>query len=642
MSESENDLTDFTKPNFDPQQLNVSALIKLLATYDVDLPTKREKKQVYIDLCLEHLAYMRKRHSDELKLSTKKQPKGFLSPRARNSPRRLPKADEHADEPKENLNQENTPLKKTEDNPTTNSPITSTPRKKRSVIAEDGSVFSNENPFQSPKIKLDKDSLDIQFAKTTPKFSDSPKTPTTLNEIINEKTSPPAKKTPRKSPRKTIKSIVDEYEIKEVPLKELPVTPLKMAPKSTSKSKADIIQEKLKKRKKRTNIWPVFYALPVFLAFVVHWAIADYPNLKYCDSTKDYPRVYRFVPGCLSCPSNSLCDGRNIVGCTSNDYKLKHPYISNLIPSPLIPFPLNQPTCTLDSTKILLESKKKRQIDHLIQVLDTIVREYVGSVTCGNVVKPEHRFVISRKKKVLGIPASLAKEEVKVLVGNRWDSATFEEYWNMVLNRLVTEDNPVRSIVDEFTSQNRIFSSINPPILSTSCRIKIALWNFILQYSVQLVTIALALGICLFSYSAYQSGVHEGKVAGFLVQDVLSAIHAEYDLYHANSHKHPIPGLSVTQLCDHFLPRMASDLESEHDSAGRLIWYLDDSARKRVWKKVAKEVCKNSNIRETSAQLKGESHTCWIWIGSSALSPVKKRVRTDIGDVGIAAVPVSK
>ncbi|KAJ3259942.1 inner nuclear membrane protein enriched at telomere/subtelomere region [Boothiomyces macroporosus] len=640
MSDSENDLTDFTKPNFDPQLLNISALIKLLATYDVDLPNKREKKQVYVDLCLEHLAYMRKRHSDELKLSTKKQPKGFLSPRARNSPRR--KGDLQTEESKENLAKDifkdkDTPLKKSEDKTATNSPVASTPRKKRAVNLEDSLVFSDDNPFQSPKIRLDKDALDIEFSKTVPKFSESPKT---LTAIINEKTSPAIKKTIKKSPRKTIRSVVDDYEIKELPAKDLPVTPLKM-PANSSKSKLEIIQQKLQKRKRPTKIWPVLYLLPVFLAFFVHWAIVDYPSLKYC-SAADHPRVYKFISGCISCPSNSICEGRNILGCTSNDYKLKETFLSRFLPNKIIPFPFDQPTCTLDSSKILLESKKKRQIEHLIQVLDSITREYVGGVTCGNTVKPEHKFIISRKKKVLGIPASLAKQEMKKLVGSRWDDATFEDYWGLVLNRLMTEDTPVRSIVDEFTSQNRIFSSANPPILTTSCKIKISIWNFVVQYSVQLLSIALLLGISLISYSMYQSGVYEGRVVAYLVQDVLSAIHAEYDLYHSNSQKHPIPGLSVTQLCDHFLPRTVSDLENEHDSAGRLIWYLDEGARKRVWKKVAKEVCKNSNIRETSAQLKGEAHTCWIWIGSSALSPVKKRVRTDVGDVGVAAIPVSK
>jgi hypothetical protein len=35
----------------------------------------------------------------------------------------------------------------------------------------------------------------------------------------------------------------------------------------------------------------------------------------------------------------------------------------------------------------------------------------------------------------------------------------------------------------------------------------------------------------------------------------------------------------------------------------------------------------NSNIRETTAHIKGESHLVWKWVGSSALSPLKKRLR---------------
>jgi hypothetical protein len=357
--------------------------------------------------------------------------------------------------------------------------------------------------------------------------------------------------------------------------------------------------------------------------------------------------TYSFLPSCIECPKNANCTDRTITGCISSDYRLQQNPLDFLLGG-LLPFPFNQPKCVFDSNRIMKESKKKQQVDHLVRVLDILVREFVGKVACDSVTPKQYRWIISSKNpsKILGMPVELAKEELMKLVKTKWSSQQLEEYWGLILDKIQTDNGPLSSILDDTVSRYRIFTSSNPPVISKSCEIKRAMLSWTKRYSLHLITFVVILVSIGISIQYYNTMQHESHIVAQLVEDVTETIHAEREGYEMDSQKHPIPGLPVIQLRDYFVPRILKGFnkDSDHttDENNRVIWYIwDESSRNRVWKRVQKELSKNSNIRETNTQVRGESHTVWMWIGSSVLSP-KKRPRGEqilFGTVSPKIVP---
>lgn len=211
-------------------------------------------------------------------------------------------------------------------------------------------------------------------------------------------------------------------------------------------------------------------------------------------------------------------------------------------------------------------------------------------------------------------------------------------------------------VVDE-ASQHRLFHSNNPAIQSFSCSAKKAIWKWMIENSLTLIVGGFSILFGVYGYISYTTMAFETLVVTSLVDDVIIAVHAENDNHLREPALHPIPGLAISQLKDHFLPsstefylpptltehkeesapkesNSAKSIDSQHlyresvlDSHGRRVWYVAEPSRSNIWKRVTAAVSKNSNIRETTAHIKGESHLVWKWVGSNALSPLKKRLR---------------
>lgn len=263
-------------------------------------------------------------------------------------------------------------------------------------------------------------------------------------------------------------------------------------------------------------------------------------------------------------------------------------------------------------------------------------------------------FILSTKQphKIVGMPISSAKTELKTLVGKKWDDATFEEYWGYVMDKVSQTETPLYMVVQE-KHQYRLFASIHPPIITLSCSIKKVVWEWVVTHSMYLIVG----GFCLIGSvglnALYQRRLMEQRVFASLLEDIVVSIHEETENYHRDPARHSIPGLSISQLKDHFLPppvsfslftantappssssdektssnqlQDQSGQEYSLDNHGRRVWYVVEPSRSRIWNLVCTHVKKNANIRESQAQIKGESHLVWMWIGSSALSPLKKR-----------------
>jgi hypothetical protein len=178
-----------------------------------------------------------------------------------------------------------------------------------------------------------------------------------------------------------------------------------------------------------------------------------------------------------------------------------------------------------------------------------------------------------------------------------------------------------------------MFTTTNQPIISTSCKIRRAILKTAIKYSTHLLVLGVSLGIVVYFIARYHQKQQETRIVAQLVEDVVHSISRESQGYLQDPKKHPIPGLAVVQLRDYFLPNTSlfqSSQDYHIDDFGRFVWYvMDESSKNRIWQQVHKEIIKNSHIRETSTQLRGESHIVWMWVGPQVLSPLKRH-RTDI------------
>jgi hypothetical protein len=161
------------------------------------------------------------------------------------------------------------------------------------------------------------------------------------------------------------------------------------------------LQERLLKRNqsKKSSLAlsnGVLFVVGLMAIWVAHYAILDYPHLEYCSNVRYtqfqhqhqtqqvHKPFYSFMPSCIPCPQDSLCSSRTVLGCrdsTSGDFHLKKNLLSSLLPNSLLFFPINQPYCVYDSTsRIVKETRNKRQIDQMIRVTEKLVREFTGEV----------------------------------------------------------------------------------------------------------------------------------------------------------------------------------------------------------------------------------------------------------------------
>ncbi|KAI8802188.1 inner nuclear membrane protein MAN1, partial [Cladochytrium replicatum] len=193
------------------------------------------------------------------------------------------------------------------------------------------------------------------------------------------------------------------------------------------------------------------------------------------------------------------------------------------------------------------------------------------------------------------------------------------------------------TVLDD-SGQHRLFVSRNPPERPLSCQVTRSIGGFFAGYAVEIgLTVLVTVG-CMVYWRRHVSQTRENGIVYQLVEDLLDSIHEEAENHRRDPVRHPVPGLSVAQLRDHYLPPAALAANSKPtpenadlvrhgwvpmvDANGRTRWYASDArTRVRVWGKAQGYVLRNSNIRETVMEFRGEQHRVWEWIGSYALKP---------------------
>ncbi|TPX65269.1 hypothetical protein SpCBS45565_g05284 [Spizellomyces sp. 'palustris'] len=405
--------------------------------------------------------------------------------------------------------------------------------------------------------------------------------------------------------------------------------------------------------------------LLLFLAAATfgHWYWEARDVMGYCDGNdtairngtyEGYNPLVLVLPICRDCPPRGVCVDKTVLDCDHPDYILQPNPLTKFIPSKYLPFPLAEPSCVEDTQKQKAELQRQQHIETLLNFLSTVVRTWIGTAECGGFSRQTTDPLRSTATgNILGMPYSVARDELRNVIGKKWDDEKLKTYWDLAI-QLIRESGPdpstsdLTEIMDE-TGRTRLLYSTQPPIMSVSCRLKRSIWETSRAYWLPLSALGITVIFFVWFWYQRQAVAREARMVARLVEDVLDAVSDEAENYRLDPARHPIPGLSVAQLKDYLLPlvvpgsdRRGRELgESVFDEqTGHTKWYLaDDRTRDRTWEKVHQLVLKNSNVRETIMDLKGEGHLVWQWIGSHALSPRRKGVAVArlVGSSGTAS-----
>jgi hypothetical protein len=235
---------------------------------------------------------------------------------------------------------------------------------------------------------------------------------------------------------------------------------------------------------------------------------------------------------------------------------------------------------------------------------------------------------------ILGMPVSIAKEMLKAMAGSHKDEE-FEDLWMKLLDNIMGSAKKLKLelelVLDDTHRQHRLFKSFSPPIHSFSCQLKMGLLGLAQRYSMTLIGLGSLLALLTIFYARKQASLREAMVINRLVEDILDAIQQETHLHTKDKTKHPFPGLSLSQLKDHFLPLFSSKQRGlkpldpisgfpcESDANDRTRWYLDELTRSRVWSRVYATLGSNTLLKEAAMDVSGETQNILVFVGSHSL-----------------------
>lgn len=229
----------------------------------------------------------------------------------------------------------------------------------------------------------------------------------------------------------------------------------------------------------------------------------------------------------------------------------------------------------------------------------------------------------SQGESLLGIPSSLARESLS-------SPPPSDELWLELLDRLSRRPHTsspsglytrlLRDDSSEGESSKHIAFSTPTPSLSLLCRARINARGILARFYAPLLALGVSGLLIVAAIAWIKRRSRRARIVAALVQDVCDAIARQAREF--NEARVGIPGVSVSQLRDHFIvPPMAAGVLSEReeylsDPRGARRWVLDPTESPPIWKSVRAAILANANVRETVMMVEGEETEIWQWVGS--------------------------
>ncbi|SPO19851.1 related to SRC1 - involved in sister chromatid segregation [Ustilago trichophora] len=334
----------------------------------------------------------------------------------------------------------------------------------------------------------------------------------------------------------------------------------------------------------------------------------------------------RLQPTCTPCPAHADCAYGKVLGCSSDDWVLQ-PNLRSHIPLAnwFLPLSTTAPRCYPDTQKLVLASELAQAISHMLA-------DFKGEIVCGT--QKTHATVRSLPKKVLGAEGNLTyaiaetavKRSMSATRDARVDEDYFEQIWYMALfeltdprSNIIRTPVSINGTISEGVGETQYFLAAKQPALSLSCRSRLALKGWVLRARLYFFLLLSAIsGFLYLRYRLASARAETAKVA-LLVQAALERLQEQEYLHGRDPVLHPDDFVPLSHLRDHILA-------GEHKA----------KARNRLWRKVAKVVEENSNVRTRQAQKKGEWLRVWQWVGVEGWKGYEGTPGR-VGDVGDAS-----
>jgi len=410
------------------------------------------------------------------------------------------------------------------------------------------------------------------------------------------------------------------------------------------------------------------------------------------NSTVRYNPFYHILPKCINCPKNAICNESHVVACKEKNDKLQSRIISNFVPKKYLVFPLNEPVCGFDFEKKRTHDRLLENTKSLMNISIDIIRKKLGEIECNEEMEiVDGKKVPYKVADQTGVSESDLRTLLKAEIGNQIRKERFETLWNYMVSKLkYYNDETIKTLCppgynrkwktteikddtffcnvfkliryipekgkeiqvvkdkEEFPIREGLFITPEKPVHTLKCRFKWFMERYVYnniyncfqrfwKYGVGMVLLTILAGIVDF---LFKRRTRRNNVVNSICEEVIWLLQeAEYQ--HKEDPLHfPSPNVSVAQLYDILLPTIISAKDKNvpegdcvelvnNDGSTTHYWvFHNPKERALIWKRVYEQVRANSNVLESNALVKRESHRCWEWIGNPALYIRRKSPNT--------------
>ncbi|KAF9437787.1 inner nuclear membrane protein enriched at telomere/subtelomere region [Entomortierella beljakovae] len=617
----------YLHPDFDPKKLKMDQIREILIQHHVKTPVGLVKKQQLVDLFIQHIRPRIPNDINEDKDSDssdqeatkpkrrqsrtrKVQKEEELEEPVKTKPARLRKSSskasitpEEVPETKPKLKRSNSRAKTAVDKTEAETKTTEVSRgRSRKPIAQSGdeskketrvkretkrkprtSNFSNENPFQSGSEsersrsrtrsrtrmarEAEKSAKEHVFkVPEGPAFSKFMRTPPPVVEIAKPKTV----LTKRSNPPKP--ELVEE-----------PPVPRNLdLAVSTQVLIKDIIQYA---RPYKLHI-SLFFFITVLLSYGL-WLRETRLEIGFCTEVELESPTSRawYYPTCIPCPDHAICENSDELPICAPEYILKPQLLSfgNV-------FPIT-PVCVLNKAK-------EYQSLQVADAAEKLLHIYAGNIEC-SLSSDKTPIKSAEYRNRRSIAYDDLRSQVEQLKDDNVSDEDFSQYWDRAIKELRQRTDKV-SFEQGINGEERIRSL--KPQKSLGCRIRQTLVRWIVKSKFVILAL-ISSALCGVLIHVHITKRHkQSRVVSGLVQNVFSKLSDQAHYYYVDPVIYPEPYLPRTQLRDALL----SEVESP-------------SRRQEIWSKVESVVERNSNVRTSSQEVRGELHKVWEWIGPTGV-----------------------
>ncbi|RKP26702.1 Man1-Src1p-C-terminal domain-containing protein [Syncephalis pseudoplumigaleata] len=323
----------------------------------------------------------------------------------------------------------------------------------------------------------------------------------------------------------------------------------------------------------------VFIIVSFLLAANLVWYRHQKMQLGYCDTGVVPPESKHNgllgvlqEPTCTLCPLHATCSQGRLEGCTPGYLLREHPLHRYW------PF----------SAACVPDTEREIRIHSLVYHALQIVAEHTGLVECGALQDARH------------LPLARLGDRVQTTVGQSMSKEQFDDAWSAAAHELVSHaDELALEVTKEDNGQDMQLVASTAPVYPLGCRIQRGITQLVLTYMMEIAGMLLAITGYWYIRTWFQNKSHDSALATAMVEQVLDSLCQQDYLHRTDPAQHPHAAVSIAHLRDLLLRDI-------HDLA----------RRQRIWARVQRIVERNSNVRTSVQELRGEQTRTWTWVGT--------------------------